>query len=120
MPTLYDMFNDMYGELPKPQKEQERNIGLAPSEVKETEQRIARTERSGREFSAVRRKIERKPQPLDDRKSPAMLYVVGRVPLHLALERFDAFDGREWTHSGILKNAVQSVWRYKTTSRGHI
>lgn len=100
MPTLYDMFNDMYGDPPKPKKKQERNIGLAPENVKETEQQIAKTQRSGREFSAVRRKIERKPQPLDDRTAPAMLYIVGRVPLHLALERFDTFDGREWTHSG--------------------
>jgi len=99
MPTLYDMFNDLYGDPPKPKKKQERNIGLAPSEVKETEQQIAKTERSGREFSAVRRKVERKPQALEDRKAPAMLYVVGRVPVHLALERFDTFDGRHWTHS---------------------
>lgn len=99
MPTLYDMFNDMYGEPPKPKKNQERNIGLAPSEVKETEQRIAKTERSGREFATVRRKVERKPQLLDDRAAPAMLYVVGRVPLHLALERYNTFDGRVWTHS---------------------
>jgi len=101
MPTLYDMFNDMYGEPPNPRKKQERNIGLAPSEVKETEQQIAKTERSGRQFSAVRRKSERNPRSLDNRKSPAMLYVVGRVPLHLALERYDTFDGRKWTHSGV-------------------
>ena len=99
MPTLYDVFSDMYGEPPQPKKNQERNIGLAPGEVKETEQQIAKNERSGREFSAVRRKVQRKPQPLDDRTAPAMLYVVGRVPLHLALERFDTFDGRVWTHA---------------------
>lgn len=100
MPSLYDMFSDMYGDPPQPKKRQERNIALAPSEVKETEQQIAKTERSGREFSAVRRKVERKPQTRDDRQAPAMLYVVGRVPLHLALERYDTFDGRLWTHSG--------------------
>lgn len=100
MPTLYDMFNDMYGEPPTPKKKQERNIGLAPGQVQETERQIAKTERSGREFSAVRRRVERKQQMLDDRTAPAMLYLVGRMPLHLALERFDTFDGRVWTHSG--------------------
>jgi hypothetical protein len=100
MPTLYDMFNDLYGDPPKPKDKHERNIGLAQSEMNETEQRIAKTERSGREFSAVRRKVERKPRALHDREAPAMLYVAGRVPLHLALERFDTFDGRVWTHSG--------------------
>jgi hypothetical protein len=100
MPTLYDMFNDMYGEPPKPKKTQQRAISLAPGNVKEVEQRIARTERSGREFSALRRRAERKQATLDDRTAPAMMYVVGRVPLHLAQQRYDTFDGRVWTHSG--------------------
>jgi len=100
MPTLYDMFNDSYGEPPKPKKKQERNIGLAPGEVQETEQRTAKTERSGREFSVLRRQVERKQEALDDRPAAAMIYVAGRTPLHLALERYDAFDGRDWTHSG--------------------
>ncbi len=100
MPSLYDTFNGMYGEPPKPNKKQERAIALAPNDVQENEQQIATTERSGREFSAVRRKVERKRQTIDDRKAAAMLYVVGPVPLHLALERFDTFDGRVWTHSG--------------------
>lgn len=100
MPSLYDTVSELYGDPPKPKRHQQRNIAIAPDEVKETEQRIAQTERSGREFSAVRRKIERNTQTMDDRKAAAMLYVVGRVPLHLALERYDKFNGREWTHSG--------------------
>ena len=100
MPTLYDMFNDSYGEPPKPKNKQERNIGLAPSEVQETHQRISKTERSGREFSVLRRQVQGKQQVLDGRPAAAMIYVAGRTPLHLALERFDAFDGGDWTHSG--------------------
>lgn len=99
-PTLYDMFNDMFGEPPKPNKKQERNIGLAGENVKQNHQPLAMTQRSGREFSAVRRRVQRKSLTLDDRTAPAMLYVAGRVPLHLALERFDTFDGRQWMHSG--------------------
>jgi len=102
MPTLYDMLNDVYGEPPERKKrKQERTIAMSPDSVKETEQQqTAESQRSGREFSAVRRKAQRKQLQLDDRKSPAMLYVIGRVPVHLALERFDTFDGREWTQSG--------------------
>lgn len=100
MPTLYDMFNDMYGEPPKPKKKQERAIALANENIQQNHLQLANNERSGREFSAIRQKVERKKQVLDDRKAPAMLYVVGRVPLHLALERYDTFDGRDWTHSG--------------------
>lgn len=100
MPTLYDMLNDMFGDPPKPKTEQKRSIGLAPGEVREAEQRVATTKRSGREFSIVRRRAERKQSALDDLDAKAMLYVVGRTPLHLALERFDTFDGKRWTHSG--------------------
>jgi len=100
MPSLYDMVNDLYGDPPKPKKQQERNIALAPENFEDTHTQTSKTERSGREFSAVRRRVERNRRTLDDRAAPAMLYLVGRVPLHLALERFDTFDGREWTHSG--------------------
>ena len=100
MPSLYDMFNDMYGDPPPPKsKKLERNIGLAPGEVKETEQHTARSQRSGREFSLLRRQVKRKQGELKERKAAAMFYVVGRTPLHLALERYDSFDGRQWNHS---------------------
>lgn len=100
MPSLYDMFNEAYGEPLPPPKKREQAKGLSPGNLKETEQRIARTQRSGREFSAVRRKVGRKEGTLEDRDAPALLHVVGRVPVHLALDRFDTFDGRTWTHSG--------------------
>ena len=101
MPTLYDTFNEVYGEPPDIKKNLDRAIAISRDEVKHTHQRIAKTQRSGREFSTVRRKPKRRQQLLDDRSAPAMLYVAGRVPLHLAMERFDTFDGRVWTHSGL-------------------
>jgi len=100
MPSLYDLFNDMYGEPPSKKKKVERSIALAGSDVKESEQRVSKSESAGREFSAARRRRKRKRKPLEDRTSPAMLYVVGNAPLHLALERYDTFDGRVWTYSG--------------------
>jgi len=101
MPSLYDMSNDLYGDPPKPKRELERNIALASENFTATHEPMSKTERSGREFSAVRRRGKRNSTTtLEDRLAPAMLYVVGRVPLHLALERFDTFDGRQWTHSG--------------------
>ena len=98
MPSLYDMVNELYGDPVKPKK-WKKSIALAPGEVKEIEQRIAKSKQSGREFSTLRRQAKRKRKTLSDRDGAAMLYVVGRTPLHLALERFDSFDGREWTHS---------------------
>jgi len=99
MPSLYDMFNEAYGDPPKP-KNREQAKGLMGNNMKTNHQRLSKTERSGREFSTVRRKIQRNDRKLQDRKAPALLHVVGRVPLHLALERFDSFDGRNWRHSG--------------------
>jgi protein-glutamine gamma-glutamyltransferase len=100
MPTLYDMFNDLYGEPLKPKQKQERSVSLAQEKIRQMEQRVAQTQRSGREFSVLRRRTEAKQQALDDRQAPAMLYVVGQVPVHLALEAFDTFDGIAWSHSG--------------------
>ncbi len=97
MPSLYDVFNDMIGEPPK--KKQQRNIALSSNDVQGNDQRMAVSQKSGREFSAVRRKVQRRKRTLEDRKAPAMMYVVGRTPLHLALERFDSFDGRTWSVS---------------------
>jgi hypothetical protein len=90
MPTLYDMFNDLYGEPLKSQQKQDRSVSLEPDKVLQRDQRVAQTQRSGREFSILRRRTEAKLQVLDDRDAPAMLYVVGQVPVHLALESFDS------------------------------
>jgi protein-glutamine gamma-glutamyltransferase len=100
MPTLYDMFNDLYGEPLKSRQKQERAVSLAQEKIRQMEQRVAQTQRSGREFSVLRRRTEAKQQALDDRQAPAMLYVVGQVPVHLALEAFDTFDGIAWSYSG--------------------
>ena len=98
MPSLYDMFDDTYGEPPRPQKNQQKAISLAYEERPATERQIAKTERNGREFSALRRKVELKREQLDDRKAPAMLYVIGETPLHLGMESYDHFDGHKWQH----------------------
>ena len=100
VPSLYDVFNDMYGEPVKSKKKRQRAIALSSETFKQNHQKLAKTQRSGREFSALRRNVKRRGQNLDDRNAAALLYVVGRVPLHLAMERFDTFDGITWTHSG--------------------
>ncbi|QDU98849.1 transglutaminase-like domain-containing protein [Lignipirellula cremea] len=96
MPSLYDLFDDTYGEPPNRKREQERSIALAPQKRNASEQRTATTQRGGREFSAVRRRVERPRQEMADRDAPAILYVVGQTPLHLALATYDHFDGRQW------------------------
>jgi transglutaminase-like putative cysteine protease len=98
MPSLYDMFNDMYGEPVRP-KHTERAIGLAASPDPPAQQRIAESRSSGREFAAVRHPPRRRPAALQDQDHRALIYVGGRVPLHLRMETFDSFDGRVWSHA---------------------
>lgn len=102
MPSLYDVADDTYGEPPRPNKRLERTIALDMRNVGEEKEHVAQAQRSGREFSAVRRRVARRGETPSDRAAPALLYVVGRTPQHLALETHDVFDGREWSHSGTL------------------
>jgi hypothetical protein len=103
MPSLYDIFNDLLGEDPKLMKQRQRAIALDPLTETREQEDTSQTQRSGREFSTVRRQADRRRQRLEDRDAPAMLYVIGRTPLHLTLETFDHFDGRDWTQSDTLE-----------------
>ena len=81
MPSLYDVFNDMYGEPPRPIRRVEKSQALDSSLISETRRKIAESKKSGRHFSTVRRVSGRRRQKeLADKDAPAMLYVVGRTP----------------------------------------
>lgn len=47
MPTLYDMFNDLYGEPLKSRQKQERAVSLAQEKIRQMEQRVARASTPG-------------------------------------------------------------------------
>lgn len=94
-PSLYDVFSDMYGDPPK-SRTVEKAISLPPELAREVEQRIAKSEQAGREFSSVRQPPKQTTKPLDDRTSNALLHVSGRVPLHLRLQTYDIYDGVTW------------------------
>lgn len=96
LPSLYDVFNDLYGLPPKTGKQQ-KAISLRPEDTKNFGPKPAQSKQSGREFSTVRRKVRRRRKSLDDRDATAMFYVVGKTPLHLALATYDHFDGVTWT-----------------------
>ena len=112
MPSLYDMVTEIYGEPLKPKK-RKKSVAIAPSKVKVTEQQIAKSKKSGREFSTLRRQPKHNRKLLEDREADAMLYVVGQTPLHLGLERFDTFNGLEWSHSEVTEkhSPIQIVER---------
>ena len=94
-PSLYDSFNETYGEPLKPKK-QEKMIALGLQDVSEQKERPAENLQAGREFSAVRRKpVPRQKRPAE-RVAQALVYIKGLTPLHLPLTSYSHFDGMTW------------------------
>jgi transglutaminase-like putative cysteine protease len=95
-PSLYDLFDDSYNEPVQPRKP-DRAIPLAPQlRTQRPEQELAASRQAGKQFSTLRKFGKPKLTKIGDRNSPALLYVKGRVPLHLKLEVFDQYDGIDW------------------------
>ena len=111
MPSLYDVFDETYGEPRKSQKQQERSVALASQNREETERQTAQSQRNGREFSIFRRYAERRQEQLADRTAPALFYVVGQTPLHLSLEAYDNFNGKTWDQRSTWEEAREPVLR---------
>ncbi|HTU93712.1 MAG TPA: transglutaminase-like domain-containing protein [Gemmataceae bacterium] len=95
LPSLYDVFNDMYGEPFQP-RERERAIALdAQTKTKESKKTPADNLRPSREFPTAR-KGPRQPREASERTARALFEVVGRTPLHVRVTAFDSFDGVSW------------------------
>lgn len=95
-PSLYDLWNDQYGEPPRAKEKQERAIALDASEVRDSEGKTADSDHAGREFSTVRSGRRQTAKP-PDIAARALLTVDGPTPVLLRLEAFDGFDGRTWS-----------------------
>ena len=96
-PTLYDVFDDTYNEPTFDKQKRQRTISLEPQiRALAEDHRMARSAKAAREFSTVRRPGSRTRQPIDSLESNAVMYVRGRLPLHLKLESFDCYDGDRW------------------------
>ena len=95
-PSLYDVFNDSFDEPVRKMKDQDRSIALPPQALAEVNDRIAKSEMAGREFSTLRKSTRSDQKKIKDIESNALLYIAGRVPLHLRMETYDIFDGIDW------------------------
>ena len=95
-PSLYDVFNDAFDEPVRKVKDQDRSIALPPELLADINARMAKSAQSGREFTTLRKSTRPDQKRIKDLKSPALLYVAGRVPLHLRMEIYDVFDGIDW------------------------
>jgi transglutaminase-like putative cysteine protease len=94
-PSLYDLYNDLYDE-PVRNTKIDRAIVLPPDMAAQVQQRMSKSQIANREFSTARGSKSRSSERMKDLTSNALLYVKGRVPLHLRLELFDIFDGEVW------------------------
>lgn len=95
-PSLYDVLNDAFDEPVRKVREQDRSVALPPELLSDINARMARSAQSGREFTTLRKSTRPNQERIKDLKSPALLYVAGRVPLHLRMEIYDVFDGLAW------------------------
>lgn len=92
--SLYDAFDDQYDE-PVRKSETQRAVALPPGLLKDTHQQMAQAKKAHREFSTVRQEIHQHRRQ-EDVDTDALFFVSGRTPLHLRLEEYDLFDGRDW------------------------
>lgn len=95
-PSLYDVINDRFDEPLRKNKSAQSTIALPPDMMASIQQRLSTVRHAGREFSTLRRKSEKGKNRAATISSTALLYVSGRVPLHLRTEVFDVFDGVTW------------------------
>lgn len=93
MPSLFDVFDDTYDAPVIKKKTLQKAISLPPSKMEHRHSRVATTKSKGNDFSLLRKNEARRQKSLDDKKSPALFYVKGRVPLHLRTTIYDQFDG---------------------------
>ncbi len=94
-PSLYDAFNETYGE-PFKREKFERMIALGQLDFNQQDERPSENLKGGREFSAVRRKPDPQARRPGDRAAAALVTIKGPTPLHLALASYSHFNGAVW------------------------
>ena len=122
-PSLYDMFNDLYGEPEPPRRQMTPAVALPSESVTEPETKPAESNHAGRQFSTLRRPPRRRQSP-DDLAARSLVAVSGPLPVHLRLEVLHSFDGHVWRTDDTPSPATQLVhsgdgwmhWRREQTT----
>lgn len=95
-PSLYDVINDAFDEPVRRNRTMQRAVALPPELMASLQQRLSTVQEAGREFSTHRRHSSARGSRARSISSATLLSVAGRVPLHLRMELYDLFDGRDW------------------------
>ena len=93
--SLFDMFNDMIGET-KIRTPSEKSQDLTPERMLESHARQAESHGGGQSFS-TRRERPKRHHTLRDVTGEDVLQWVGPTGIRLATNRYETFDGIEWS-----------------------
>ncbi len=118
--TLFDMFNDSIGE-PKKKNKWERRQGLTPEKLIQTHEQTAKSEKGGSSFSTDRL-APKKHMHLKDSPENAVVQWDGPSGIRLAMNRYDTFDGVDWSNQSSHRNESllrreinRAVWFFDPT-----
>lgn len=123
--TLFDMFSDSIGQ-PKRKGVWERRQGMSSEEVLEAHGKTSKSEKGTSTFSTDRLPPERHSH-LEDSESPAVVQWSGRSGIRLAMNRYDTFDGVDWTNNASHQNQAlvrrplgEQIWFFDPATMNQI
>lgn len=96
-PSLFDLFDDVIGK-PQRVRRSEKAVSLPNQNKKNEKTKAVQSQKADAGFSTSRQS-KPKTQKEEERKTPTMLQWVGPPATHLALQRYDTYDGIDWTDS---------------------
>ncbi len=97
-PSLFDVISEQFGE-PRTKDRWESAQSLDNKNLKEQDSRVAEGNRSSSQSFSIDREPPKTKKPLNDLKSAALMFWIGRSGISLATERFDVFKSNEWKKS---------------------
>ncbi|MDG2221401.1 MAG: transglutaminase domain-containing protein [Rubripirellula sp.] len=100
--SLFDMANDMIGE-PMKKSIWEKRQAIGNKTAISMHERAAKSEQGGGAFS-TERMPPKKHLHLNDAREPAVVQWDGPTGIRLAMQRYDTFDGSDWSQSKDPKN----------------
>jgi hypothetical protein len=100
--SLFDMANDMFGE-PKKKNKWERRQAMANEKMITMHDQASKSEKGGATFS-TERMPPKKHRHFKNKTDASVVQWDGPTGIRLAMHRYDAFDGRDWTQSAEPKN----------------
>lgn len=105
-PSMYDVLSESLSPPMKIKKRKNRAVALAGFAKHLND--VIQSEQKGQTFRTVRRPPDKNDIKLSERRSDALFFVEGSVPARFAIDRFQHFDGWDWTHADLSSDEVVS------------